>query len=353
MKKKRGFYFWHEWLIIILAAVCLLLIFVSFDQRSQVSEIKKSYQEILSFYQKLCRVDSLYTPENLYKLIEDQIVFGDETYQLDENLKVDIVDQMIFLIRRGEVENWISNMGLYQGICDSIFVKNGLPKKIWLIARHESGFKFDAKSYARAIGLYQLMTSVAKKYNGSIIWQNGRIIYDERLDFEISAKIAAKYISFLRGKVENWPESFLAYNMGLYGFKRKKKQQKTSFDFMYLNSETARYYIRYLAFYFINKNAEYLRLNSRKKKILEWDNISFILTKNFIELSQVMNWCGTKNYKLIYILNARFADGKIHRKINGQIKKWAIRLPKGTKNIFINNFKQNKAGILSEKPSII
>ena len=73
----------------------------------------------------------------------------------------------------------------------------------------ESGFKIDAKSNKKAVGLWQFIPSTAQNYNLTI-----NQFYDERLDIVNSTISATKYLKKLYKEFGKWYLAILAYNCG-------------------------------------------------------------------------------------------------------------------------------------------
>lgn len=131
----------------------------------------------------------------------------------------------------------------------------GLPEEISWLPLIESGFKVNALSRARALGLWQFIPSTGYKFGLSRdMW------VDERLDPEKSTFAAIAYLKELHQIFGDWNTVLAAYNCGEGTVLRVIRNQKINYldDFwdLYerLPRETARYVPRFLAVLHILKD---------------------------------------------------------------------------------------------------
>jgi membrane-bound lytic murein transglycosylase D len=133
----------------------------------------------------------------------------------------------------------------------------GFPEELSWLPLIESGFKTNALSRARALGLWQFIPSTGYKFG----LKRDRWI-DERLDPEKSTAAAIAYMKELHQIFGDWTTVLAAYNCGEGRVLRKIRQQKINYldNFwdLYENlpRETARYVPRFLAVLHILKDPE-------------------------------------------------------------------------------------------------
>ena len=89
-----------------------------------------------------------------------------------------------------------------------IFSEQGVPEELVWIAEVESTFNPAARSPAGAVGLFQLMPNTAKHLELEIEPE------DQRLDPWKNGQAAARYLSDLHQRFEDWPLAIAAYNGG-------------------------------------------------------------------------------------------------------------------------------------------
>lgn len=90
----------------------------------------------------------------------------------------------------------------------AIFREEGMPEALVWIAEVESSFNPEARSPAGAAGLFQFMPATARRFGLSLQPT------DQRLNPELSARAAAKYLRALHRQFHDWPLTFAAYNAG-------------------------------------------------------------------------------------------------------------------------------------------
>ena len=126
--------------------------------------------------------------------------------------------------------------------------KAGLPEELSWLPLVESGFKINALSTARALGLWQFIPSTGYKYG-----LNRDDWVDERMDMEKSTRAAIDYMKELHTMFGDWLTVLAAYNCGEGRIMRTIASQHINYldrfwDLYYkLPYETARYVPRFLA----------------------------------------------------------------------------------------------------------
>jgi len=124
----------------------------------------------------------------------------------------------------------------------------GLPEELSWLPLVESGFKDRALSRARALGVWQFISSTGSRYG----LDRSRWV-DERMDPEKSTDAAVAYLSDLHGMFGDWLTALASYNCGENRVKRLiRRQEDAHLDrfwdlFDKLPRETARYVPRFLA----------------------------------------------------------------------------------------------------------
>jgi membrane-bound lytic murein transglycosylase D len=90
----------------------------------------------------------------------------------------------------------------------AVFASEGVPPELAWIAEVESSFDPAATSRSGACGLFQFMPITAKRFG--LLTESA----DQRTDPEPSARAAARYLSLLYKRFQNWPLALAAYNAG-------------------------------------------------------------------------------------------------------------------------------------------
>lgn len=103
----------------------------------------------------------------------------------------------------------VARAGRYRPYITAELKKAGLPEELSWLPLIESGFKIDALSPARALGLWQFIPSTGYKFG---LKRNYYV--DERLDPIKSTKAAISYLSELHKIFGDWSTVLAAYNCG-------------------------------------------------------------------------------------------------------------------------------------------
>ena len=144
--------------------------------------------------------------------------------------------------------------GRYRGMMVAALKEAGLPEDLSWLPLIESGFKVNAFSRARALGLWQFIPSTGYKFGLSRdTW------IDERLDPEKATKAAISYLRELHKIFGDWTTVLAAYNVGEGTVLRVIRGQRINYLdnfwdlYERLPTETARYVPKFLALLHILK----------------------------------------------------------------------------------------------------
>ncbi len=168
--------------------------------------------------------------------------------------------------KKGEKKFFIESYkrsGKYRSQIVSALKKAGLPVELSWLPLIESGFKVNALSKARALGLWQFIPSTGYKFG---LKRNKYI--DGRLDPVKSTKAAIEYLSELHHIFGDWATVLAAYNCGEGKVLRVIRNQNINYLdnfwdlYERLPQETARYVPRFMATLHIIKNLEKYGLDS-------------------------------------------------------------------------------------------
>ena len=158
--------------------------------------------------------------------------------------------------------NSYKRSGRYRQYILSELKKAGLPEELSWLPLIESGFKVNAMSSARALGLWQFISSTGHKFGLK------RDMYiDERLDPYKSTIAAIEFLKELHEIFGDWMTVLAAYNCGEGRVLRTIRKQNINYldDFwdLYqrLPRETARYVPKFMAALHIINNLEAYDMN--------------------------------------------------------------------------------------------
>ena len=174
---------------------------------------------------------------------------------LTENKHVEKEIKSFQTVERKEFEQAYERSGRYIGMIREKMLQAGLPEELSWMPMIESWFKVTAYSRARALGLWQFISSTAVRFG----LKRDRWI-DERMDFEKATDAAIKYLDELHAMFGDWTTALAAYNCGEFRVQRVIRSQRLEYMdnfwdlYMMLPRETSRFVPRFIATLLIIQN---------------------------------------------------------------------------------------------------
>ena len=230
---------------------------------------------------------------------------------------------------RSHMEGWIYRSGKYFPLMSRVFAEEGLPPELMYLSLPESGLNPVARSWAKAVGLWQFM-----KGTGGMYGLRSNYWYDERRDFEKATRAAARHMKDLYREFNDWHLVFVAYNAG-GGWVRRGIRRSGSTDYWEMRRklprETRNYVPQYIAVALIIMNPAAFGFGNIEKA----DSLSFeyVTVDDCIDLGILAECAGTDVEKI--------------KELNPELTQWCtppnykgyqLRVPFGTSAIFAENY---------------
>ncbi|MCK4892439.1 MAG: LysM peptidoglycan-binding domain-containing protein [Calditrichia bacterium] len=254
---------------------------------------------------------------------EDQIL----TIPLILNKKVENAIQYFQGRGRRVFTKWLQRTGWYRDLIIPILKEEGVPEELFYLAMIESGFNPNARSYARAVGIWQFIGGTGKAYGLNRSWW-----YDERRDPEKSTRAAAKHLKDLYERFDNWYLAMAGYNYSPAKIERRMRKYNVVefWDLPRLPRQTRNYVPTFIAAVHIAKNPEKYGFYVEPDSPIVYDTV---LVRECVDLNVVAN-CVNINFNKIKKLN----PGLLRWCTPPDLDEWILNIPKGTRENFLKNY---------------
>ncbi len=319
--------------------------YTSIDSSKDYMELSKS---VIEDYEKyIAQIDSLGPEASVYALREKLNQIVEQGGFLDVKVpRFEIKGTVVplpfneyvgrataFFMGRGRqhMERWLYLSGKYFPMMKRIFIEEEVPEELIIVSMPESGLRTDARSWAKAVGLWQFMKGTGSLYGLRVNWW-----IDERRDFEKSTRAAARHLKDLYTEFRDWNLALGSYNAGAGRiFRGMRRSGSTDFWEMrkYLPRETRNYIPQYIA-------VARIVLNPEKHGFTNFV-VSDSLMYDVVEINdcvdlRVLAKCAITTVDTLQDLNPELLRWCTPPGVTG----YKFRIPYGRKEIFLNNYEK-------------
>ncbi|MFW6160636.1 MAG: LysM peptidoglycan-binding domain-containing protein [Acidobacteriota bacterium] len=200
--------------------------------------------------------------QEIYASRQTAIFENHKSIPLEENKYVLEEIKRFQTTERKYFEEAYKRSGRYINIILEELRKEGVPEQLAWLPMIESWFKVTAYSRARALGLWQFISSTGYRYG----LKRDRWV-DERMDFVKASTAASRYLKELHSYFGDWTTALAAYNCGEFRVQKVINAQRINYLdnfwdlYIMLPRETARFVPRFIATLLIINNPEKYGMN--------------------------------------------------------------------------------------------
>ncbi|NTV83478.1 MAG: LysM peptidoglycan-binding domain-containing protein [Bacteroidales bacterium] len=222
---------------------------------------------------------------------------------------------------------WLQRSGWYQEMIVAILKEEGVPEELLYLAMIESGFNPNAKSYARAVGIWQFISSTGKAYGLTSSWW-----YDERRDPEKSTRAAAKHLGDLYRRFDNWYLAIAGYNYSPGKIEKRLQRYNVEefWDLPRLPRQTRNYVPTFIAAVHIAKNPEEYGFFVEPEAPVVYDTVT---VKECVDLNVVAE-CVNSTFDEL----KRLTPALLRWCTPPDREKWVLNIPRGSREPFLTNY---------------
>ncbi len=138
-----------------------------------------------------------------------------------------VKSSIVFLLKEPDkhINNWLGRAETYFPMIEKIFEEEGVPDELKYLAMIESGLNPNAKSWARAVGMWQFIRATGKAYG---LESNGWV--EDRMNPEKATRAAARHLKDLHRMFGDWQLALAGYNYSPGKLRRHLRRAQVNLD---------------------------------------------------------------------------------------------------------------------------
>jgi hypothetical protein len=258
--------------------------------------------------------------------LPNELTFAGEVIPLDrDDVREGLENELLVnTFRHSRTLGIIKSLNRWRPLIEETLKNYQVPTDFLYLAVAESEFDNNAASYAGAVGMWQFMEGTGKDLGLEVDKD-----VDMRRDPVLATQAACNYLKNAYENLQSWTLVAAAYNRGVRGINDALEEQKVdNFFDLHLNSETARYLYRILAFKLILENPEAYGYYVKPEEY--YQPYVFFTDSVRSDIDNLVTYAKEHNttYKELRILNPWFNNTSNYKLRVPRNTTYAIRLPK-------------------------
>lgn len=224
---------------------------------------------------------------------------------------------------------WLQRSGKYEDLIKQILREEGVPEELFYLAMIESGLRPYARSWAKAVGIWQFVYGTGRMYDLKASWW-----FDERRDPVKSTRAAASHLKHLYERFGDWYLAMAGYNYSPGKIEKRLSRYGVNdyWDLPRLPRETRNYVPTFIAAATIAQNPEEYEFAVEYDAPFEIDTVT---VNECVDLNVVAE-CVNSSFTEIKSLNPALLRWCTPPDQDA----WVLNLPKGTREIFVKNYEK-------------
>lgn len=304
---------------------------VSDNYQDYIEALSDSSEDELAADYILQDLNELYGNE-----IDSSLFFQEKVSQDSAGLGIPLirntkVEKAIRYFTRGRGKRvfarWLERTGRYEQLLKKVLREEGAPEELFYLAMIESGLNPRARSYARAVGMWQFISATGRAYGLHHSWW-----FDERRDPVKATRAAARHLLDLYERFGDWYLAIAGYNFNPRKIEKRLARYKVDefWELPRLPRQTRNYIPTFLAAVTIAQNPEAYGFEKPTPEPLEFDTVT---VRECVDLNVVAQCVGS-TFAELKALNPAL----LRWCTPPDRKSWTLNLPKDTRELFLRKY---------------